>query len=80
MQEVKDVANIKSAIKRAKTNELRRQRNASKKSEIRTAIKAVETAVEAKDEQAKDLLQLALKKLDKAAAKGLAKKVNSMSS
>lgn len=87
------MANTKSAIKRAKTNEKRRQHNASRKSAIRTAIKAVEAAVENKDEKAAELLQVALKKLDKAAAKGLlhkntvarqksrlAKKVNSLSS
>ena len=43
------MANIKSQIKRNKTNEKARQRNASAKSAIRTSIKKVKLAVEAKD-------------------------------
>lgn len=83
--------NIKSAVKRVKTSEKRRLQNASQKSAIRTAIKAVEKAVADKDAKARDLLQVAVKKLDKAASKGLlhknavarqksrlAKKVNSL--
>ena len=43
------MANIKSQIKRNKTNEKARQRNASAKSAIRTSMKKVRLAVEAKD-------------------------------
>lgn len=64
--------NIKSAIKRVKTNEKRRQLNASQKSALRTAVKAAETALAgANGDEAKVALQLAAKKLDKAVTKGL---------
>ena len=64
--------NIKSAIKRVKTNDARRQRNASQKSALRTAVKQADTAVLGTDvNAAKEALQLAQKKLDKAVTKGL---------
>jgi small subunit ribosomal protein S20 len=64
--------NIKSAIKRTKTNEKRRLRNASQKSALRTAVKSFETAVGSQNEEtAKAALVNAIKKLDKAATKGL---------
>jgi small subunit ribosomal protein S20 len=64
--------NIKSAIKRVKVSEKRRLRNASQKSALRTAVKAVETAISAHNaESAREALILASKKLDKAASKGL---------
>lgn len=64
--------NIKSAIKRVKTNEKRRLRNASQKSALRTAVKAAESAIHNQNvESAKAALLLATKKLDKAVTKGL---------
>ncbi|MDQ0213941.1 small subunit ribosomal protein S20 [Oikeobacillus pervagus] len=63
--------NIKSAIKRAKTTEVRNARNIQVKSAMRTAVKKAEAAVVNKDENAKDLLFTAVKQLDKAASKGL---------
>lgn len=64
--------NIKSAIKRVKTNEKRRLQNAAQKSNLRSAIKSVETAAVSNDvENAKNALLIATKKLDKAASKGL---------
>ncbi|CAM3439639.1 30S ribosomal protein S20 [Marinicrinis lubricantis] len=64
--------NIKSAIKRVKTSEKRRLQNASQKSALRTAVKAVEVAIAGNDaETAKKALLLASKKLDKAVTKGL---------
>ncbi|MFD2333778.1 30S ribosomal protein S20 [Cohnella sp. GCM10020058] len=64
--------NIKSAIKRTKTNEKRRLRNASQKSSLRTAVKQADVAVVGTDvEAAKNALQVAQKKLDKAVTKGL---------
>lgn len=66
------MANIKSAIKRAKTSEKRRAHNASMKSAMRTAIKKFEALVEAKEvEKAQEAFVIASKKLDKAASKGL---------
>ncbi|OBR63129.1 30S ribosomal protein S20 [Paenibacillus oryzae] len=64
--------NIKSAIKRVKTNEKRRALNASQKSALRTAVKSADQAVAGTDvETAKAALIVASKKLDKAVTKGL---------
>lgn len=64
------MANIKSAIKRAKTNEKRRLRNKSIKTNLKTNIKKFYEAVESGDKaEAKEALKFASKKLDKAAAK-----------
>ncbi|WP_033828362.1 30S ribosomal protein S20 [Bacillus andreraoultii] len=66
------MANIKSAIKRIKTNEKSRALNISQKSAMRTAIKKVELAVASNDTAAaKEALTLAIRKIDKAATKGL---------
>ncbi|MDE5413855.1 MAG: 30S ribosomal protein S20 [Bacillaceae bacterium] len=64
--------NIKSAIKRVKTNDKRRVQNTSQKSALRTAIKNFEAKVAANEvEAAKEAYVAAAKKLDKAASKGL---------
>jgi small subunit ribosomal protein S20 len=64
--------NIKSAIKRVKVIEKARLRNASQKSALRTALKAVNAAVEGTDAaKAATALVNATKKLDKAVTKGL---------
>ncbi|HWI48530.1 MAG TPA: 30S ribosomal protein S20 [Rummeliibacillus sp.] len=63
--------NIKSAIKRVKTNATANTQNAQVKSAMRTAVKKAEAALVAKDENAKVLLSVAVKSLDKAASKGL---------
>ncbi|MBD1371133.1 30S ribosomal protein S20 [Hazenella sp. IB182357] len=66
------MANIKSAIKRAKTNEDRRIRNAAQKSAMRTDVKKFITAIDQKDkEQATTLFKVASRSLDKAVTKGL---------
>jgi small subunit ribosomal protein S20 len=66
------VANIKSQIKRVKTNEKARQRNKSVKSAVRTAVRKFREAAEAGDtEQATVLQRAAAKALDKAASKGV---------
>ena len=67
--------NIKSQIKRVKTNEKRRLFNASFKSSMRTAIKNVEAAIaENNAESAKEAYNTANKRLDKAVAKGIVHK------
>ena len=67
--------NIKSQVKRVKTNEKRRQFNASYKASMRTAIKNVEVAIENKNvEAAKEAYNTANKKLAKAVAKGICHK------
>ncbi|MEF3306051.1 30S ribosomal protein S20 [Paenibacillus sp. GYB003] len=64
--------NIKSAIKRVKTNDKRRLQNASQRSALRTAVKTFETAAASQNvETAKQALINASKKLDKAVSKGL---------
>ncbi|MBN3930574.1 30S ribosomal protein S20 [Streptomyces verrucosisporus] len=66
------MANIKSQIKRIKTNEKARQRNKAVKSELKTAIRRTREAIAAGDaEKAAEAARLAGKKLDKAANKGV---------
>lgn len=66
------MANIKSQKKRIKTNEKAHLRNKSCKAEIKTAIRRVDEAVEAKDEQAaKTAAKYACRLLDKAVSKGV---------
>ncbi|GAA2175907.1 30S ribosomal protein S20 [Arthrobacter parietis] len=71
------MANIKSQKKRILTNEKARQRNNSVKSELKTAIRAVTTAVESTDkDKAVAALAVANRKLDKAVSKGVLHKNN----
>jgi small subunit ribosomal protein S20 len=66
------VANIKSQIKRIKTNERRRQRNVAVKSALKTAVRRFRTAADAGDaEAAATAFATASKALDKAASKGV---------
>ena len=66
------MANIKSQKKRILTNEKARQGNLAVKSELKTAIRAVNTAVSAADKDtAVAALAHASKKLDKAVSKGV---------
>jgi len=69
------VANIKSQKKRILTAEKARQRNKAVRSELKTAIKAVRTAVEAGQlEDAQVAANKASRLLDKAASKGIVHK------
>ncbi len=65
------MANIKSQIKRDLQNNTRRERNKAVRSEVKTrtknALRAAETGAEDMDER----LRLAVKRIDKAAAKGI---------
>jgi small subunit ribosomal protein S20 len=66
------VANIKSQIKRNKTNEKARLRNKAVKSSLKTAIrKAREAAASGDAEKATVALREASQKLDKAVSKGV---------
>jgi small subunit ribosomal protein S20 len=66
------VANIKSQIKRIKTNEKARLRNKSVKSSLKTAIRKYREAAEAGNAAAAtELMRDASKMLDKAASKGV---------
>ena len=69
------MANIKSQKKRILTAEKARQRNKAVRSELKTAIKAVRTAVEAGQlEDAQAAASKASRLLDKAASKGIVHK------
>jgi small subunit ribosomal protein S20 len=66
------VANIKSQIKRIKTNEKARQRNKAAKSALKTTIRRFREATEAGDvDKAQQLARTANRALDKAASKGV---------
>jgi small subunit ribosomal protein S20 len=66
------VANIKSQIKRIRTNELARVRNKSVKSGLKTAVRRFREAADAGDrDTALAALKDASKALDKAASKGV---------
>ena len=66
------MANIKSQIKRNRTNEKARLRNLAVKSELKTEIRKVRKAVaEGNKEDAERLLRVASRQLDKAASKGV---------
>lgn len=66
------MANIKSQLKRIKTNEKARLRNRAVKSELKTHVRKVREAVAAGDkEAATTALQTATRKLDKAVSKGV---------
>ena len=87
------MANIKSAKKRARQSEKARQRNASARSMVRSAIKRVVKAIDAKDKAAAEAAFAAAQPvMDRYAARGLihknkaanlksklARKVNSLS-
>jgi small subunit ribosomal protein S20 len=61
------MANIRSQMKRNRQNEKRRARNKAVRSELRTRVKAAEAGGEDADEA----VRMAMKAIDKAAAKGV---------
>ena len=66
------MANIKSQLKRIKTNEKARLRNKSVKSSLKTSIRKFREAADAGDvATATTLMRTASKQLDKAASKGI---------
>ncbi|GIU92294.1 MAG: 30S ribosomal protein S20 [Acidimicrobiia bacterium] len=65
------MANIKSQIKRNRQNERRRLRNKAAKSEIKTRIKKAVAAAEQGADDVEELVRLAQKRIDMAAAKGI---------
>ncbi|MEU5418981.1 30S ribosomal protein S20 [Streptomyces sp. NPDC001407] len=66
------MANIKSQIKRNKTNEKARLRNKAVKSSVKTVVRAAREAIAAGDAaKATAAVALAGKKLDKAVSKGV---------
>jgi small subunit ribosomal protein S20 len=66
------VANIKSQIKRNKTNQKAQDRNRAVKSEVRTAVRSAREAITSGDkDKALEATKVASRKLDKAAGKGV---------
>ena len=66
------MANIKSQIKRIKTNQKATDRNKAYKSELRTVVRQAREAIAAGDKAvAEAKLQHASRKLDKAVSKGV---------
>lgn len=66
------MAHSKSAKKRNRTNEERRQRNTAVKSRMKTYVKAAKEAIDAKDaDRVKQALPAALSEIDRAASKGV---------
>ncbi|MHB1930197.1 MAG: 30S ribosomal protein S20 [Acidimicrobiales bacterium] len=65
------MANIKSQIKRNRTNEKARLRNKAAKSEIKTRIKSAVRAAGSEGDTAAEDLRMAVKRLDKAASRGI---------
>ncbi|MFF0453194.1 30S ribosomal protein S20 [Nocardia africana] len=66
------MANIKSQMKRIRTNEAARVRNQSVKSSLRTSIRKFrEAAAAGEKDKALELMRSASRSLDKAASKGV---------
>jgi small subunit ribosomal protein S20 len=65
------VANIKSQIKRNRQTIKRHARNKAVRSELRTRTKRAISDIDAGAEDSEDSLRLAIKRIDKAAAKGV---------
>ncbi len=66
------MANIKSAKKRILVNEKKAARNKSVKSRVKTYVKKVDKAVEAKDaEAANEALKVAISEINHAGSKGV---------
>jgi small subunit ribosomal protein S20 len=71
------LANIKSAIKRNRQNEKRRQLNRIFRGSTRTQVKEAKVAIEGGDiEMATAEVKEAIQKLDRAASKGIVHKNN----
>lgn len=70
MMEVKEMPNIKSAIKRVKVTEKKTAANKMKKSEIRTVVKKAKASIAATSADTSATIVSTQTTLDKAAAKG----------
>ena len=65
------MANIKSQIKRDRQNKIRHDRNKAVRSELKTRTKNALAAAETGADDAAERLRMAVKRIDKAAAKGI---------
>lgn len=64
----------KQAAKAVRQNKIRTKKNSSVKNEIKTSIKKIRVMIEAKDAKSLESIAAAIKKIDKAAQKGILKK------
>lgn len=65
------MANIRSQIKRNRQTVKRQARNKAVRSELRTRTKTAHAAIDGGTENAPEALRLAIKRIDKAASKGV---------
>lgn len=65
------MANIKSQIKRNRTNEAARERNKAVRSEVKTRVKHAERAIAEGSDDAAQLTQQAVSSIDRATTKGV---------
>jgi small subunit ribosomal protein S20 len=65
------VANTRSAIKRIKQSEKRRQRNRAARSTIRSSVKAARAALAGKSPESRAAVREALSTLDRAVTQGV---------
>lgn len=65
------MANIKSQIKRNRTNEAARERNKAVRSEVKTRVKNAERAIAEGADDAEELVKAAIKAIDSATTKGV---------
>ena len=65
------MANIRSQIKRNRQNERRRVRNKGVRSELKTRVKNAVSYADNGADDAAEALRLAIKRIDKAAARGV---------
>jgi small subunit ribosomal protein S20 len=66
--------NIKSAKARVKTNRRDESKNRNYKSELKSLIKEVRTAIEAKDAKSPEMISRTVSRIDSAVSKGIIKK------
>ena len=72
-----DLANHKSALKRARQNDARRIRNMSYKTRVKNVVKETRTAIaENSEEKVQECLRKAISTLQKSASKGAIHKKN----
>jgi small subunit ribosomal protein S20 len=65
------VANTRSAIKRMKQSDKRRQRNRGARSAIRSSVKTARIALEGKSPEVKAAVHEAIRTLDRAVSRGV---------
>ena len=65
------MANIKSQIKRNRTNEAARERNKAVRSEVKTRVKSAERAIAEGADNVDELVKQAVKSIDTATSKGV---------